>query len=135
MPPNDVKLLLQSLNSHRASGPDEIPPHLLKMCYQQLSDSIAVLVNESLRSGHFPTPLKSANVCLLYRKGKSQDGTIQLPTDFAAIYTIKTARESRSQATARPIEFVFHPSHSAVHVQAHAFMRGHTDYGVCRFDW
>ena len=53
---------LQKLNPHKAMGPDNIPPCLLKEFAYELAEPTADLFNLSLSSGIVPDTWKCANI-------------------------------------------------------------------------
>ncbi|XP_048590629.1 uncharacterized protein LOC125573855 [Nematostella vectensis] len=53
---------LRGILTNKAPGPDGIPALILKMFAFELSPIVAELYNTSLKEGHFPGLLKSANV-------------------------------------------------------------------------
>ena len=58
---NQVREVINSLNNS-SSGHDELPPYVAKTCMEVLIQPITYLVNESLKSGIFPSELKLARV-------------------------------------------------------------------------
>ena len=68
----DVLDMLQSLNVNKATGPDGIPVHILRLSVSVVMDSLAALFNESLQSGIFPSDWKKANVYPVFKAGDSQ---------------------------------------------------------------
>ena len=66
--PGVVKQLLQ-LNPSKASGPDEIPPRLLKLVAEELAPSLAFLCHESFNSGIVPNNWKQALVTPIHKGG------------------------------------------------------------------
>ncbi len=53
---------LQYSNPKKATGYDQIPPHILKEGAKQLAVPITSLYNESIRQSKFPTDHKAAEV-------------------------------------------------------------------------
>lgn len=52
---NGVIKLFKDLNPHKASGPDQIPTRLLKLCASDLAPAIARVFQASLNSGTVPS--------------------------------------------------------------------------------
>ena len=50
--------ILHSLNQKKATGPDKIPPKLIKMAKPVISDKIAGMINNAIVTGTFPDTLK-----------------------------------------------------------------------------
>ena len=61
--------LFQSVDPGKATGPDGIPPSLLKLCADELAEPTSQLFSESLETGQFPTSYKSAHVIPIPKKG------------------------------------------------------------------
>ena len=60
--------ILQKLNEKKAMGHDRIPAKLLKICATELSPFFTHLVNKSILDGIFPSDLKLAEVCAIFKK-------------------------------------------------------------------
>ena len=61
---------LKQLDINKATGSDGIPVRLLKVTADQISPSLAMLFNKSLRLGIFPRDWKLANIVPIFKKGK-----------------------------------------------------------------
>ncbi len=69
----DVYKRLCELKDDSSSGPDDIPPILLKNCAFSLTFPLTTLFNISLQSGMYPTSWKTSFVVPIYKTGdKSQ---------------------------------------------------------------
>ena len=66
---SDVKAFLCSLVESKATGPDEIPARLIKICSQVIAPSLSALFHISLVSGVVPLDWKLANVVQVFKKG------------------------------------------------------------------
>lgn len=66
---NGIEKLLAKLDPHKASGPDQIKPLLLKTLSKELAPILEVIFQKSLDAGSIPTPWKSANVAPIFKKG------------------------------------------------------------------
>ena len=66
---NGVSELLQSLDIHKACGPDGIPARLLKETREIISPSLAFIFQASLQQCSLPLDLKRANIVPLFKKG------------------------------------------------------------------
>ena len=67
--PHDVLASLLRLDTNKATGPDEIPPRILKECAHQIVPSLCLLFNQSLQHGSLPEEWKLANIIPIYKKG------------------------------------------------------------------
>ena len=65
----EVEHALRSLDSNKATGPDEIPARLLKVTAPIIAPSLCKLFNKSLRLGSVPEEWKLANVVPVHKKG------------------------------------------------------------------
>ena len=65
---DDVLVALLNLDSNKATGPDGIPPRLLKETAHQIALSLCSLFNQSLSSGSLPDEWKLANIIPIYKK-------------------------------------------------------------------
>ena len=64
-----VKHYLKSLDIFSSMGPDDIHPHLLQSCADQLAYPLYVIFKSSLTSGHLPDLWKVSNVVPIFKKG------------------------------------------------------------------
>ena len=65
---NEEAKILQSLNPKKATGPDKIPPKLIKMAKPVISDTIAGMINNAIDTGTFPDALKKADVTQVFER-------------------------------------------------------------------
>ncbi|CAB4007930.1 Hypothetical predicted protein, partial [Paramuricea clavata] len=66
----EIESLLKTLDSNKATGPDEIPARLLKVTASIIAPSLCKLFNKSLRLGTVPEEWKLANVVPVFKKGE-----------------------------------------------------------------
>ena len=62
--------ILESLNTRKAPGSDEVTASLLRGCADIFSQSITWLFNKSLRSGEVPKGFKKANIIPLLKSSR-----------------------------------------------------------------
>ena len=60
---------IKKLGKNKSSGPFSIPVNILKDYTSILADPLVYIINKSLNEGIFPTLVKSARVCPIYKKG------------------------------------------------------------------
>ena len=60
--------IIRSLNPKKATGPDLIPPKVVKIAGPEISKSITDMINKSIDGGIFPDCLKMAEVIPVYQK-------------------------------------------------------------------
>lgn len=65
---SEIATIISNFGLKKASGPNSIPNNLLKEFSSFLTYPIKILVNKSLSEGTFPTLLKTAQVCPIYKK-------------------------------------------------------------------
>ena len=65
---NQVREVINSLNNS-SPGHDELPPFVAKACMNELIEPITHMVNESLKSGLFPSELELARVVPIFKSG------------------------------------------------------------------
>ena len=71
--PNGVRKLLRNLRPHKATGPDDISPRLLKEMAEPLTPILTLIFSASLKQGKTPDDWKEANDSPIFKKGdKSQ---------------------------------------------------------------
>jgi len=66
---NGVKKLLNNLNPHKATGPDDVPARLLKEIAEEIAPVFTNLFQASLNQGKIPRNWKTANVIPAFKKG------------------------------------------------------------------
>ena len=66
---NEVRKLLEKLDTKKSTGLDNLPSRMLKMAAGVLAPSLAFLFNQSISSGIVPTEWKTP----IFKKGKRQD--------------------------------------------------------------
>ena len=65
---NQVREVINSLNNS-SPGYDKLPPFVAKACMDEFIKSITHMINESLKSGVFPSELKLARVVPIFKSG------------------------------------------------------------------
>ena len=70
---NEVRRLLEKLETKKSTGLDNLPSKMLKIAAGVLAPSLAFLFNQSISSGIVPTEWKLARVTPIFKKGKRQD--------------------------------------------------------------
>ena len=65
---NQVREVINSLNNS-SPGHDELPPFVAKACMDEFIEPITHMINESLKSGVFPSELKLARVVPIVKSG------------------------------------------------------------------
>ncbi|XP_053383630.1 uncharacterized protein LOC128549901 [Mercenaria mercenaria] len=65
---DEVEITLKSLNTGKASGPDNINSRILKELSHEIASPLCSLFNRSLHIGKVPSLWKLANVCAIHKK-------------------------------------------------------------------
>ena len=68
MSSNQLREVINSLNNS-SSGHDDLPPLVVKACMAEYIEPITHMINESLKSGEFPSELKLARVVPIFKSG------------------------------------------------------------------
>ena len=74
--PNEVFKQILSLNSHKASGPDNISVKYIKTASEFISTTLCEIFNKCVIEGIFPNELKIAKVIPLYKMVVSNNQVI-----------------------------------------------------------
>ena len=77
--------VLKRLKTNKSSGPDGIPPMVLKNCRSSLSTPLSRLYHLSYSSGSFPSAWKLANVQPVPKKGSRSDPSNYRPIAVTSI--------------------------------------------------
>ena len=64
----EVLSIINKLKNKTSSGKDRISNKLLKSIKSEISETIAIIINQSILTGIFPVQLKLAKVKPLYKK-------------------------------------------------------------------
>ena len=80
-----VKNKLKGLNTDKATGPDKIPPFLLKTFCNELSLPISMIFNQSISEGSVPKQWKEAEVTAIFKKGDKNRPNNYRPVSLTCI--------------------------------------------------
>ena len=80
-----IEKLLKNLNPHKAAGPDQIKPIILKNTCKEIAPIIAELFKKSLLTGILPNIWNTANVAPIYKKGTRSDPANYRPISLTCI--------------------------------------------------
>lgn len=70
----EIKKIILGLDPKKATGPLSIPNKILRLLITEISDILTKIFNQSLETGKFITPLKTAKVIPLFKnKGSEQE--------------------------------------------------------------
>jgi len=82
---NGIEKLLKNLNPHKAAGPNQIRPIVLKMLSKELAPILLELFKKSLQHGSLLELWKMANVAPVYKKGSRSDPANYRPISLTCI--------------------------------------------------
>ena len=82
---NGVKKILEGLNPHKASGPDEISSRFLKEMAPSISPALTLICQASYDQGTVPTDWKGAFVTPLFKKGDKSKASNYRPVSLTSI--------------------------------------------------
>jgi len=66
---NGVRNLLNELDTSKATGPDKIPTHLLKLCATEFAPILTLIFQASIHQSRVPPDWKQANIVPIFKKG------------------------------------------------------------------
>ncbi len=64
-----VEKLLTDLNPNKATGPDGVSSHILKMGAKEIAPALATIFSKSLKTGLLPEDWRCANISPIFKKG------------------------------------------------------------------
>uniref|UniRef100_A0A670IGU3 Reverse transcriptase domain-containing protein n=1 Tax=Podarcis muralis TaxID=64176 RepID=A0A670IGU3_PODMU len=80
-----VQEYLASLDVFKSPGPDELHPRVLKELTEVISEPLAVIFENSWRTGKVPADWRKANVVPIFKKGKREDPNNYRPVSLTSI--------------------------------------------------
>lgn len=66
---NGVQSLPESLDVTKASGPDNIPTHVLNFCASEIAPVLTIIFSQSLSTSQIPRDWLAANITAVFKKG------------------------------------------------------------------
>ncbi|CAM4712535.1 unnamed protein product [Lepidochelys kempii] len=80
-----VRNYLEKLDEHKSMGPDVLHPRVLKEFVDVIAEPLAIIFENSWRSGEVPDDWKKASVVLIFKKGKKEDPRNYRPVILTSI--------------------------------------------------
>ena len=65
---SDINTLVKSVDTKKATGPDNIPPKLVKLSANVIDSHLCNIINKALQNSSFPDAAKIASVRPIYKK-------------------------------------------------------------------
>ena len=78
------KKFVKELNIKKPLGPSNIPAWALKDSISVIAEPLCFLINTFLNDGKFPSDLKQAHVCPIFKKGDTEDPNNYRPISIIA---------------------------------------------------
>ncbi len=63
-----VYKILCNLNVHKATGYDNVPPKMVKICAEELSVTMTNMINYAFKNNRFPEDMKKAEIAPIFKK-------------------------------------------------------------------
>ncbi|CAM5084645.1 unnamed protein product, partial [Eretmochelys imbricata] len=80
-----VRDYLEKLDMHKSMGPDALHPRVLKELADVIAEPLAIIFENSWRSGEVPEDWKKANVVPIFKKGKKDDPGNYRPVSLTSV--------------------------------------------------
>ncbi|CAM4705653.1 unnamed protein product [Lepidochelys kempii] len=80
-----VRDYLEKLDKHKSLGPDALHPRVLKELADVIAEPLAIIFENSWRSGEVQDDWKKANVVPIFKKGKKQDPGNYRPVSLTSV--------------------------------------------------
>ncbi|CAM4607923.1 unnamed protein product [Lepidochelys olivacea] len=80
-----VRDYLEKLDMHKSMGPDELHPRVLKELAAVIAEPLAIIFENSWRTGEVPDDWKKANVVPIFKKGKKEDPGNYRPVSLTSV--------------------------------------------------
>ncbi|CAM4668918.1 unnamed protein product [Lepidochelys kempii] len=80
-----VRHYLEKLDEHKSMGPDVLHPRVLKELVNVIAEPLAIIFENSWRSGEVPDDWKKANVVPIFKKGKKEDPGNNKPVSLTSV--------------------------------------------------
>ena len=77
--------IVLAISTCQTSGPDKIPPKLLKLLADEVSPRLQLLFSASLHQGIVPVDWKKAIVCPIFKKGDRKNPSNYRPVSLTSI--------------------------------------------------
>ena len=70
---SEIATIIEHLDAKKSVGPCSFPTNLIKQNKEQFAFILNIIINKSLEEGKFPSKLKYASVCPIYKKGNPEN--------------------------------------------------------------
>jgi len=83
----EINKIIKNLDTAKATGPDNIPPKLVKICADILDEPLKCILNHSIHKNSFPESAKIANVIPIYKKDNRVLKTNYRPVSILNVFS------------------------------------------------
>ncbi|CAM4600830.1 unnamed protein product [Caretta caretta] len=80
-----LSAMQEKLDVHKSMGPDELHPRVLKELAAVIAEPLAIIFENSWRTGEVPDDWKKANVVPIFKKGKEEDPGNYRPVSLTSV--------------------------------------------------
>ena len=77
--------LLSNLKPHKAAGPDQISPRIMKEMANTLAPTLTTIFQKSIQTGEVPKDWRTADVAPIYKKGQKYVAANYRPVSLTCI--------------------------------------------------
>ena len=81
----DIETKLKNLNPNKATGPDKIPPLILKKLAHELSFPLHTIFNKSISENHVPSKWRMSDISGIFKKGAKNLASNYRPVSLTCI--------------------------------------------------